>query len=374
MSQISQQRVLVTGGTGFTGSYLVRRLLERGHQVVVVDNQKGIFDEELARMGAELHIGSVTDKDLMNQLVKGCEVVHHVAAAFRRVDLPKDVYWDVNVNGTRYLLEAAEQHGVRKFVYCSTCGVHGNVSNPPTTEDGPIAPADYYQYTKYEGEKVAHEYIRRGLDVTILRPAAIYGPGDPERWLMLFRRVSPGWFLMFGNGKATYHPLYIDNLTDAFELAAEKEQSRGQTYLIADEYYYNLNDLVTSVSRVLGIDVRVFRVPFWPLWTAAATVELGSNLLNVSPPLFRRRVDWFRQSRAFDIGKAKRELGYQPKVGLAEGLYRTAQWYIQEGLIKVDQPLPRLNTIQVPQGFYSDVHGAPADAKPFDQVALSREL
>jgi nucleoside-diphosphate-sugar epimerase len=335
------QRILVSGGTGFTGSHLVRRLLAQGHHVVCLDNQKGQFADELQRIGAQLVIGSVTDKALVDQLTKGCDVVHHLAAAFRRIDLPKKVYWDVNVNGTKYMLEAAEKHGVRKFVYCSTCGVHGNVKNPPAAENAPITPADYYQYTKWEGECVAHEFMQRDMDISILRPAAIYGPGDPERWLMLFQQAAPGRFLMFGDGQATYHPLYIDNLVDAFELAASVPAARGQTYLIADEHYHSLNKIVKTIGDVMGKDIDIIHLPFAPLWMAAAACEIACAPLRISPPLFRRRVDWFRQNRAFDIGKAKRELGYNPQIDLKTGLTRTAEWYVEKQYLKGVQLLPR---------------------------------
>ena len=326
-------KVLVTGGTGFTGSHLVKRLLSQGHTVLVADNQKGRFYDELDGLGAQITIGSVTDKDLMDSVVKGCDIVHHVAAAFRRVDLPKQVYWDVNVNGTRYLMDAACRYGIQKFVYCSTCGVHGNVQHPPAAETAPIVPADYYQATKYEGEKVAHEFMQKGLDVAILRPAAIYGPGDPERWGMLFRQVAKGRFFMLGSGEVTYHPLYIDNLIDAFMLAMEKKESNGQTYLIADEHYYAINDIVETIADVLGVNVTVIHLPYWPAWVAAVGTEIASGMLRIQPPLFRRRIDWFKQNRAFDISKAKRELGYQPSVDLRTGLSRTAEWYKAEHII-----------------------------------------
>jgi nucleoside-diphosphate-sugar epimerase len=333
MSVPQPKKILVTGGTGFSGSHLVRRLLSKGHEVRVVDNQKGVFFSELESQGAKITIGSVTDRALMEKLVAGCDVVYHVAAAFRRIDLPKEVYWDVNVNGTRYLLEAALQCGVDRFVYCSTCGVHGNVEHPPAAEDAPIKPEDYYQFTKYEGEKVAQEYMQKGLKTTILRPAAIYGPGDPERWAMLFKRVSTGRFIMFGSGKATYHPLYIDNLTDAFEAAAEKEAAVGQTYLIADEKYYPIKEIVQVIASVLHKDVKIIHLPFAPLWVAAVLCEAVCWPLRISPPLFRRRVDWFRQNRAFNINKAKQELGYEARVGLKEGLTQTAKWYRENGYL-----------------------------------------
>jgi len=325
--------VLVTGGTGFTGSHLTRRLLQKGHRVIVIDNQPGLFFDELKKLGAEIRLGSVADQALVDQAVNGCDVVHHVAAAFRKVNLPKKVYWDCNVEGTRHLLRASLTHGVKKFVYCSTCGVHGNVAGAMADEDSPIAPEDYYQYTKYEGEKVVAEYVGKGLPVVILRPTAIYGPGDPERFFMLFKMVSKGRFLMFGNGRVNYHPVYIDNLVDAFELAAASENGDGQAYLIGDEKYYALNDLVTAIAASVGVELRIRHFPFWPLWSAALTCETVYKPFRADPPLFRRRVDWFRQNRAFSIQKARRELGYKPRIGLKEGLDQTANWYREQGYL-----------------------------------------
>jgi nucleoside-diphosphate-sugar epimerase len=326
-------KILVTGGTGFTGSHLTRRLLKKGHRVVVIDTQRGLFFDELKKLGAQILIGSVTDRRLVEEAVRGCEVVHHVAAMFRKVNLPKKAYWDVNVDGTRCVLEAALNHGAKKFVYCSTCGVHGDVKQEPGDENGPIAPEDYYQYTKYEGERVVDEYRGKGLKIVTLRPTAIYGPGDPERFFMLFKLVSKGRFFMFGDGRAHYHPVYIDNLVDAFELAAASNNNDGEAYLIGDEKYYQLNDLVSAIAEVLRVDATIRHFPFWPLWTAALACEAVYKPLRTEPPLFRRRVDWFRQNRAFSIEKARRELGYQPKVGLKEGLAKTADWYREQGYL-----------------------------------------
>jgi len=320
-------RVLVTGGTGFTGSHLVSRLLDRGQQVIVLDYQKGLFYDELKARGAAIELGGVTNKDAVQRAVKGCEVVYHVAAAFRELNVPDRHYWDVNVEGTRAVLDAATRYEVRKFVYCSTQGVHGDIRNPPGSEQSAIAPEDYYQYTKYEGEKVVQEYVRKGLDAVTLRPTAIYGPGDPGRFLILFRLVKRGRFLMFGNGKTLYHPVYIDSLVDAFELAAERDGIRGETYIVADEHYYSIEELVHYVAEAMGTAVNVVHLPFRPLWLAALACEMACKPLRLTPPLFRRRVDWFRQVRAFSIAKAKKELGYRPMIGIREGLARTAEWY-----------------------------------------------
>ncbi len=326
-------RILVTGGTGFAGSRLVNRLLERGHEVRVMDNQRGLFYQELKAKGAVIELGSVTDKQLVDKLVRGCDVVHHLAAAFRQLNVPKRYYWDVNVEGTRNVVSAALRFEVGRVVYCSTQGVHGHITQPPGNEQSPIAPEDYYQLTKYEGEKVVAEYSDRGLNAVTLRPTAIYGPGDPERFLILFRLVKRKSFLMFGDGKTFYHPVYIDNLVDAFELAGSKNSIRGQTYIIADEHYYSLNDLVQHIADALGVSIQIRHLPFLPLWSAAVLCEIACKPLRLRPPLFRRRVDWFRQVRAFSIDKAKGELGYEPKLGLREGLALTARWYEKQGYL-----------------------------------------
>ncbi|MDH3297515.1 MAG: NAD-dependent epimerase/dehydratase family protein [Gemmatimonadota bacterium] len=330
-------RILVTGGTGFTGAALVERLLGLGHEVVSLDYQPGRREAQLRDMGAEIVRGSVTEREVVARCMEGVDVVHHVAAAFRELDVPRQHYDDVNVGGARIVLDEAVRCGVKRFVNCSTCGVHGNVEHPPADEDAPIAPADYYQRTKYEAEPIVTEYSQRhGLSAITLRPAAIYGPGDPERFYMIFRRVASGTFPMFGSGRTTYHPVYIDNLVDAFLLAQDSDISGGRPYLIADENYYPIEQIVIKVGEALGIDVRIPHYPVMPLVAAGYVCEAICKPFGISPPIFPRRVDWFRQNRAFDITRARTELGYVPAVGLDEGLRRTGEWYKAEGMLSVD--------------------------------------
>ena len=326
-------RILVTGGTGFTGSALCRRLAEDGHEVIALDSKPGIFDDELRALGVRIEIGSVTDRELLDRLTERCQRVFHLAAAFRLVNLGKKAYHDINVNGTRYVFEAALKHGVERTVYCSTQGVHGDVKTPPGNEDSPIAPADYYQQTKWEGELVAREFLDRGLWISIVRPTAIYGPGDPERFFMIYRRVAKGRFVFLGDGSTHYHPVYIDNLVDAFILAAERDVARGQSYIIADERSLPIRELVVEVGKALDVPVKITHLPFWPAYAVATAVEVAYKPLPAEPPIFRRRLDWFRQNRSFDIGKARRELGYQPRVDIPTGLRRTGDWYRSRGML-----------------------------------------
>jgi nucleoside-diphosphate-sugar epimerase len=325
-------KILVTGGTGFTGTALVRRLLEDGHTVVALDYKEGLQSETLRSHGAEVLIGSVTDQAAVERSMKGVEFVFHLAAAFRELNVPDSFYDEVNVEGTRIVLHAARRAGVRKFVYCSTCGVHGNVEHPPANEDAPIKPADYYQRTKYEAEPLVKSEAG-DMEIVILRPAAIYGPGDPERFFMIFKRVAKGTFPMFGSGRTLYHPLYIDNLVDAFLLCMPPGAGHGREYLIADQKYYPIEEIVRAVGRALDVPVRIPHYPVLPVVAVGHVVEKICRPFGITPPIFPRRVDWYRQNRAFDISRAQRELGYSPRIELDEGLRYTGAWYRAMGYL-----------------------------------------
>ncbi len=327
-------KILVTGGTGFTGKALVKRLLDDGHEVVSLDYKEHIKTDEIREWGAKVIIGSVTDKKIVEEAMQGVDIVQHLAAAFREMDVPESYYDEVNVGGTQNVLDSAVKHKVKRFIYCSTCGVHGNIDNPPANENAPIQPADYYQKSKYKAEPIVNSYYKnKGLKTVIIRPTAIYGPGDPERFFMIFKHVAKGHFPMFGNGKTFYHPVYIDNLIDGFVLAMEKENAIGNTYLIADEKYVEIEELVKEVGKAMDIDVKIEHFPIAPLVAAGKIFEALYKPFHKVPPIFPRRVDWFRQNRAFDITKAKKELGYIPKIDLSVGLKRTAEWYKQEGYL-----------------------------------------
>ena len=327
-------RVLVTGGLGFTGAALVLRLLDSGHDVVVLDKQGGLFDDEIKRGGAQVTLGSITDRDTVSKCCEGgIEVTMHLAAAFREIGVPDSLYKDVNVTGTQIVAEESMKAGVRKFVYCNTQGIHGHIENPPGDETSPVTPEDYYQVTKHDGEQMLMSMDLGEMEYTILRPTAIYGPGDPSRFLMIYERASKGFFPMFGNGKTFYHPLYIDNLVDAFVLAMAPGAGAGEAYIIADADYLSIEELVLKVGEAIGVKVKVPHFPMMPVLIAGHVCEKICKPFGINPPIFPRRVDWFRQVRAFKIDKARRDLGYEPKVGIEEGLKKTGDWYKATGRI-----------------------------------------
>jgi nucleoside-diphosphate-sugar epimerase len=326
--------VLVTGGTGFVGSHLVRRLLAHGYRVRTLDKNPGLFDEELRELGAELVAGSVSDANAVDRSVAGCDLVFHLASPFGDILQPDSVYWDVEVTGTRNVLEAAERHGVKRVVHCSTQGVHGSLTETPGDENSAFSPQDYYCYSKVEGERVCEEFLERGMDIVIVRPTSVYGPGDTRGWLKLYRMVARGWFPMIGDGKTLNHPVYVENLAELFELAATTPAAKGRVYLAGDDQPVTLSQLVRGVAEALGTEVRIIRFPWYEAARlGAAVVERVSKSVGMKPPVFRRRLSWYKTNRAFRIDRAKDELGYRPKVDLRAGLARTAEWYRSEGYL-----------------------------------------
>jgi nucleoside-diphosphate-sugar epimerase len=259
--------------------------------------------------------------------------VYHIAATYREAGQPDSAYRAINVEGTRHVLNAARTAGVRRVVHCSTGGVHGHVAQPPASEDAPFNPGDVYQRTKLEAELVARQFGRStGFDVVVARPIGIYGPGD-TRFLRMFRGLARGRFPLLGPCQVFYHLTFIEDLVEGFRLCGTVPAAAGRTYLLAGPRYTTLETLIGMVASELGVAAPRLHLPVWPVWTAGLLCELVCVPLRIEPPLYRRRVDFYTKSRAFDTARARAELGFAPKVDLEEGIHRTAAWYRAEGLL-----------------------------------------
>jgi dihydroflavonol-4-reductase len=324
-----RERILVTGGTGFTGVHLVHRLVADGQSVRVLARSASKAKAMLPR-AVEVTEGDVTDRSVITRSMRGQDLVYHLAAAFREAGIPDSRYRHVHVDATADLLDAARAEGVRRFVHCSTIGVHGHIEDPPADETHPFAPGDVYQRTKAEGERLALEYgERHGFPVTVVRPATIYGPGD-LRLLKLFRAIARRRFVMLGRGEVNLHMVYVDDLVDGMRLAAERPEAVGEAFILAGEEYRPLNDIVAIIARTLGVPAPRLRLPVTPFYAAGAICEKVCVPLRIEPPIYRRRVAFFTKSRAFSSDKAARLLGYRPRVDLDTGIARTADWYRTE--------------------------------------------
>jgi len=323
-------RVALTGATGYTGSRLLQALLARGDQVSALV-RAGSLSPHLVSTGVRVVMGDLSDAAALARLVEGAEGVLHVAAVYRTAGHPDAYYREVNVLGVGRLLAAAAAAGVGRFVHTSTVGVHGHVSVPPADESAPFEPGDIYQATKAAGEKLALEFHARGdLPVAVVRPGAIYGPGE-TRLLKLFRAIARGRYAVVGSGQAFYHPVYIDDLIAGFLLALDHPRAPGEAFIIAGPSYLSQSDLASLIARKTGGRVLPLRIPAAPIQWVGDLLEAVCVPLGIEPPLHRRRVDFWTKSRAFSIEKARRVLGYSPRVDLEEGVERTVAWYRQAG-------------------------------------------
>lgn len=327
-------KVLVTGATGFTGGHLARFLAGCGDEVraLVRPRSRARFDRSpLPAEGVTAVDGDVMDAAAVRRAVDGVEVVYHIAATYREAGQPDSAYRAINVEGTRHVLEAARATGTTRLVHCSTGGVHGHIAHPPATESAPFNPGDVYQDTKLAAETLARDFgAATGLDVVVARPIGIYGPGD-TRFLRLFRGLARGRFPMIGSGQAFYHLTFIDDLVEGFRLCGTVPAARGRTYILAGPRYTTLEQLVHLVAKELQVAPPRVHLPVWPFWTAGLLCELICVPLRIEPPIYRRRVDFYTKSRAFDTTRARTELGFAPKVDLDAGIKRTADWYRREG-------------------------------------------
>jgi len=324
--------VLVTGASGFTGGCLARFLARRGDRVRALVRRRDRA-AGLDASGIEIVEGDLTNRESLRRAIEGAEVVYNIAALYRDAGLPAAEYRAVNATAVGTIVELAERAGARRVVQCSTVGVHGDIKTPPANEDAPLAPGDLYQETKLDGERIGRETAARvGLELVIARPTGIYGPGD-RRLFKIFGKIATGRFVMLGPGTHFYHVTYIDDLCEGFRLCATVPGAAGGTYILGGGEVPTLQQLVALTAEIAGVRPPRLRLPVWPVWLAGAACEAVFVPLGMSPPIYRRRVDFFRKSRAFDISRARRELGFSPAVRLADGIRRTLEWYREQGWI-----------------------------------------
>jgi nucleoside-diphosphate-sugar epimerase len=322
---------LVTGATGFTGSYLVRSLVADGAQVRVIA-RSAAKARQLLPGNVEVVEGDIADPSVVERAVQGVGTLYHLAAVYREAKHPDFRYREVNVDASRNLLDAAVDASVRRYVHCSTVGVHGHIASPPADEHAAYDPGDVYQATKCEAEQLALSYRDR-IPLAVARPTAIYGPGD-TRLLKLFRMIVRGRFLLLDGGENYYHTVHVNDLVRGLRLLGTHPRAVGEIFILGGERYLKLSELAAMIAAAADVPAPRLRLPARPFQMLGSLVEKLCVPLGIEPPIHRRRVDFYTKSRAFSIEKAKRLLGYRPEVRLNDGIRETLDWYVANGYIQ----------------------------------------
>jgi nucleoside-diphosphate-sugar epimerase len=319
--------VLVTGATGFLGGHLTAALVSRGYRVRALSRRTSGLDV-LERLGVEVFRGDLADLPSLVRAASGVGLVFH--AAGRVSDWgPRETFLRANAEGTRNVVAACLDAGVSRLVHLSSLTVLGLPRDGQVISEGsPTArPAagDFYTESKLAGERSVREaHGVDGLSTTVVRPGAIWGPGDPNVVPRIVRLLRRGAMPYVDGGRNLLGLSYVDNLVLGLVLAAETDAAAGQLYHVTDGEEITAREAIDAIAHALGVARPRVSLPYWAVLGAAALVEGSASILRLShpPPLTRYGVRFVSCHARYDLAKARRELGYEPVVSFREGVDR----------------------------------------------------
>jgi len=321
-------KILITGATGFIGRHLVQALIQEGRDVrclVRGTSTKGNFKN----LDLELIYGDLLDKHSLKEAVKGINVIYHLGG---EVYSPRvENYYNVNIQGTKNLLDACLDVAIERFIFFSSISAMGPNQNhkKPLEEEDPYNPISPYGISKYQCEQFISSFSQKfKLPVIIIRPPVVYGPGinNSSRVLSLLRMVRKGKIIIPGDGKQRISLCYIKNLIDGILLTEKKAHLILNKYILTDQRAYNYNEIIDTIAKEMKIKLSKFYVPQVVIQKSICFIQLFRRLLGLPPSVNLARLEEGTHSWECDISKAKKELGYHPKIEIEEGLKTTIQW------------------------------------------------
>jgi nucleoside-diphosphate-sugar epimerase len=327
-------KTLVTGGTGFIGSHLVKALVEKGRNVrcLVRETSNAKILEEL---GVELVYGDIMDKDSLIDAVKGVNIIYHLAGEV--YSKRSNDYFKVNVNGTKNLLEVCLSEKIQKFIYFSSVAAVG--PNPSRdiilNEQSSCNPISPYGKSKFEAEKILLRYIKEyDLPGIIIRLPIVYGPriNPLSRVSLMLKMVLSGKVRMIGDGNNSICLCYIENLIQGVLLAEKNSKAKGDRYFLADPKPYTLNEIILKVAQKEGMELSQRHIPIWLASKVVRMATVLGRVFNFSLPFHPNIIKEITHNWVNSISKAKEELGYCSKVELKDGFDVTIDWFKSHNL------------------------------------------
>lgn len=331
--------ILITGGTGYIGSFLVEALISRGEHVRCLVERKSDITY-LRNLGVELVYGDLLDKELLREAVTNVNIVYHLAAlvdpfkVFHSLQALSRMYYKINVIGTMNLVEVCLDSKIQKFIYYSSVAVTG--FGAVFTESSPCNPFTDYAKSKLEAERfLLDSFIYKKFPVVIIRPGSVYGPRN-KQWLTIFKLVRRGIFPFIGKGDNSMPICYIDNVIKATLLIEEKGKL-GEIYFLVDDSC-NFRELVQTIAKIMRVNLFTLYFPKNIIYAIAHLKEIFENIVQfrIYPfclDLGINAVRKYSTNWVCSNDKIKKELGYAPEVDLKEAIYRLFVWYKENGFL-----------------------------------------
>lgn len=317
-------KVLVTGATGFIGSHLVQRLTGAGAEVRALVRES-TDASRLEAAGVEVLRGDLRDPEALRRSVADREVIYHLAKA--PSGSPSRTLRTVNVEGTAGLARAAAAEGVTRLVHASTAAVYGGiVRGSAVREDAALNPESSYARSKALAERrLRSSGDRHAVPIVIARICSVLGPGG-DGMRGLFASVASGRFRLIGAGDNRHHLADVSDIVEGLLLCGSQPGIEGRIYNLAGGEPILIRDLVLLIGQELGVEGPPKSLPAAPLAVYRRLSQALSRIAGVGLP----RADGIAtlmSDRVLDISRARRELGYAPRVGVEESVRRTAAWY-----------------------------------------------
>ena len=325
-------KIFITGGNGLLGHHLVPALQERGDTVRMLA-LPGEDTTWLERRNVAIYRGDVRRAETLAAPLRDVDTVFHLAGMMG-VWRPMQDYYAVNVTGTEHVCRAALAAGVRRLVHISSWTVYGMALGRPAREDFPLVPfPEPYAVTKAQGDKLVQRLIEHDrLPAVIIRPGTFFGPGDRLHFGRMAERVRAGKGLIVGSGRNALPFVYVTDVVQGLLLAAGHAGAAGQAYNITTDQPLTQDEFLGAIAQELGVRPPRLHAPYPALYAAALAAEHAARLTRAQrqPVVTRLGVKLFGTDNRHAIDKARRELGYAPRVSLREGVRLAAAWYRQQ--------------------------------------------
>jgi len=326
-------KTLVTGATGFVGGHLVEQLVAR-HDDVRCFVRSTSDTHWLSSLPVEITVGDFFDEGSLQRALSGVQIVYHAAGVTKARD--KREYWRANLDATRRLLEATLKfaESIERFVHISTQAAVGpSYNGTPIDEKTVPHPIDVYGRSKKAAEEACLEVAGK-LPITVIRPAAVYGPRDHDIFV-LFKWLDRGILPIIGSENKRFALIHAKDLVEGILAATEHERAIGQTYLLANQECPSWGELFSMATQIVDKKLIKCRIPNFSIYLVAAAAEPLSLFTGRAALFsFEKAKELTQGSWSCDVGKAKRELEFEPKTPVLEGMRETMEWYRREGWLR----------------------------------------